>query len=288
MTAYTTHRCRCINPNGFHQIAYYAWGDPLNPPLIMVHGLSRLGHDFDVVAAALSDTYYVICPDMVGRGNSDWLPEGQTYTYTQYMNDLTTLIAHITPSTTASPPSVSWLGSSMGGLLGMIMASMPGTPITKLLINDIGPFITVSALKKIRSYVGLMPTFQTFDLGENFVRQIYAPFGKLSDAQWHHMATHSLHRQSDGTYRLHYDPRIAHFKMDDDTADVNLWSCWWSVPCPTLILRGVHSEIFPSDVAEQMIASNPNASLIEIPDAGHAPALMSDFERDIVRKWFCT
>ncbi len=280
------HRCYCTNPDDFHYITYYAWGDPSNPPLIMVHGLSRMGRDFDAVAAALSDIYYVICPDMVGRGKSDWLPEGQTYTYTQYINDLTTLLTHIRQSDATAPQAISWLGSSMGGLLGMIMASIPGTLITKLIINDIGPFITHDALKKIRSYVGLMPTFQTFDMGEHFVRQIYAPFGKLTDAQWHHMAMHSLHQQSDGTYRLHYDPRVAHFKLDDDAPDVNLWSCWRNISCPTLILRGIHSEIFPRDVAEQMLTSNPYASLIEIPDAGYAPALMSDFEINSVRNWF--
>lgn len=288
----TTHQYLGINPAGFHNLTYYAWGNPANPPLLMVHGLSRLGRDFDAIAKALSGTHYVICPDMVGRGKSDWLPEGQTYTYTQYMNDLNALIAHITPPNAtpeATPPQkIDFLGTSMGGLLGMIMASMPNTPITRLLINDIGPFITNDALKKIRSYVGLMPTFQTFDVGVTFIRQIYAPFGNLTDDQWHHLALHSLTQQPNSTYRLHYDPRIAHFKMDDDAADVNLWPCWLSITCPTLVLRGNHSEIFPADVAAQMMVSNPHATFTEIPNAGHAPALMSEFEINIVRNWFCS
>ncbi len=195
------------NPRGFHKITYYAWGNPLNPVLLMVHGLSRNGRDFDVLAEALSDRYYVICPDMVGRGLSDWLPDGFEYTYDQYMNDLTALIARLNVT------EVSWVGSSMGGLLGMIMASLPNTPIKKLIINDIGPLITGDSLEKIRSYVGLMPTFPTFDLGLSFVRQIYASFGQLTDAQWQHMAEHSLVQNPDGTYRLHYDPRAAAFKQ---------------------------------------------------------------------------
>ena len=267
------------NPRGFHKITYYAWGNPANPVLLLVHGLSRNGRDFDVLAEALSNQYYVVCPDMVGRGLSDWLPEGFEYTYDQYMNDLTALIARLNVT------EVSWVGSSMGGLLGMIMASLPNTPIKKLIINDIGPFITGEALEKIRSYVGLMPTFPTFELGLNFVRQIYAPFGQLTDAQWQHMAEHSLVQNPDGTYRLHYDPRVAAFKTDQ--TDVNLWLCWFGVRCPILVLRGVDSTILPRDVYNQM-ASNPLATCHEIAGAGHAPALMSVGEIVFVREWFNT
>ncbi len=242
----------------------------------MVHGLSRNGRDYDVLAEALSDRYYVVCPDMVGRGLSDWLPDGFEYTYDQYMNDLTALIARLDVT------EVSWLGSSMGGLLGMIMASLPNTPIKKLIVNDIGPFITGDALEKIRSYVGLMPTFPTFDTGLTFVRQIYAPFGQLTNAQWQHMAEHSLVQSSDGTFRLHYDPRVAAFKTDQQ--DVNLWLCWFGVQCPTLVLRGVESIIFPRDVYDQM-ASSPLATCREIAGAGHAPALMSAVEIALVRDW---
>lgn len=265
------------NPRGFHKITYYTWGNPLSPVLLMVHGLSRNGRDYDVLAEALSDRYYVVCPDMVGRGLSDWLPEGFEYTYDQYMNDLTVLIARL------NVPEVSWLGSSMGGLLGMIMASLPGTPIKKLIINDIGPFITGASLEKIRSYVGLMPTFPTFEAGHAFVRQIYATFGQLTDAQWRHMAEHSLTQNPDGTFRLHYDPRVAAFKTDQP--DVNLWPCWFGVQCPTLVLRGAESEIFPRDVCNQMIGSNTIATCHEIAGAGHAPALMSGAEIAIVRNW---
>jgi pimeloyl-ACP methyl ester carboxylesterase len=270
------------NPLGFHKITYYAWGNPDHPVLLMVHGLSRNGRDFDLVAEALSDRYYVICPDMVGRGLSDWLPQGLPqggdYTYDQYMQDLTALIARL------NVREVSWLGTSMGGLLGMIIASLPGNPIKKLLINDIGPFITGASLEKIRSYIGIMPTFTVFDSGLNFIKQIYAPFGQLTTEQWVHIAEHSFAKNADGSYRLHYDPRIALFKTD--MPDVNLWPCWLAVTCPTLVLRGDASEIFPTDVCNQMIASNPNAVKFEINGAGHAPALMSVGEIAIVRDWF--
>jgi len=273
----TLHTYLGKNPLGFHKVTYYTWGDSANPALLMVHGLSRNGRDFDVLAKALSDNYYVICPDMVGRGLSDWLPDGLEYTYDQYMNDLTALIAQLNVT------EISWLGSSMGGLLGMIMASLPGTPIKKLIINDIGAFITGASLEKIRSYVGLMPTFPTPDAGLTFIRQIYATFGVLTDEQWAHMAEHSLVQNPDGTYRLHYDPRIAAFKTDQ--TDVNLWPCWFGVKCPTLLLRGAQSEIFPRDVCDQMILSNDMASMVEIPDAGHAPALMGLAEITRVRDW---
>jgi pimeloyl-ACP methyl ester carboxylesterase len=193
------------------------------------------------------------------------------------MADLTTLIARLNVT------EVSWLGSSMGALLGMIVASLQGTPIKKLIMNDIGPFISSEALEKIRTYVGFMPTFPTFELGLNFITQMYAPFGKLTDDQWKHMATHSLTQMPDGTYRMHYDPRVAVF--NEQKADVNLWPCWFGVACPTLVLRGADSAIFPRDVCDQMIASNAVASMAEIADAGHAPALMSDLEINIVRDW---
>ncbi|MDP3372067.1 MAG: alpha/beta hydrolase [Candidatus Paracaedibacteraceae bacterium] len=273
----TIHNYLGKNPVGFHTITYYTWGNPLNPALLMVHGLSRNGRDYDVLAEALSDYYYVVCPDIVGRGLSDWLPEGVEYSYTQYMADLTGLIARLNVT------EVSWLGSSMGALLGMIMASLQGTPIKRLIMNDIGPFISSEALEKIRTYVSLMPTFPTFELGLNFVRQIYAPFGQLTDDQWQHMAEHSLIQIPDGTYRMHYDPRTTIF--NEQKTDVNLWPCWLSVACPTLVLRGADSAIFPRDVCEQMIASSAVASMCEIPNAGHAPALMSDLEITIVRDW---
>lgn len=276
----TIHKYLGKNLIGFHKITYYTWGNPINPVLMMVHGLSRNGRDYDVLAEALSDRYYVVCPDMPGRGFSDWLPESVEYSYTQYMSDLTALIARLNVT------EVSWLGSSMGALLGMIMASLPNTPVKKLIMNDIGPFITSTALQKIRSYVGLMPTFPTFELGLNFIKQIYAPFGNLTDDQWMHMATHSLTQMPDSVYRLHYDPRIAIF--NEDQKDVNLWPCWFGISCPTLVVRGASSEIFPRDVCDQMIANNAMASMCEIEGAGHAPALMSEAEIAIVRDWLFT
>ncbi len=313
------HTFKGKNPRGFHNLTYYTWGNPTSKVLIMVHGLSRNGRDFDVLAEALSDQFYVVCPDIVGRGKSDWLPEdlpqamiqglpqgtaapkafGQGYTYDQYMNDLTALIARL------NVPEVYWLGTSMGGLLGMIMASLPQTPIKRLVINDIGPYITAENLEKVRGYIGIMPTFRQFDSALNFIKQMYAPFGNLTDEQWQHMAEHSFMVKEDSKndinktaeetvkgdriYQLHYDPRIALFKNeqgDSNLADVNLWPCWLTVSCPTLVLRGEHSEIFPSDLCQQMI-TKPNTIFHEIQGAGHAPALMSQHEIGLIRDWFC-
>ena len=274
-----------LSPAGFHRIAYTSFesrmpdGNRSAPPVVCVHGLTRNGRDFDMLADRLSETRHVVCPDVVGRGRSDWLPDPGFYGYRQYMSDMTTLIARLNAKT------VDWVGTSMGGLIGMMVAASTGSPIRRLVINDVGPFIPAAALQRIGSYVGADPTFLANDALEVFLRHIHAPFGPLTDAQWHHLAQHSARPRGDGTIGLAYDPGIAAAFAMGEIIDVDLWPIWEAVSCPVLVIRGEDSDLLSPEVAGQMVERGHDVRLVEIPGCGHAPALMDDHQIEIVRGW---
>jgi pimeloyl-ACP methyl ester carboxylesterase len=259
----------CLGPHGFHRLAYLEWPGPSReaPVLLCVHGLTRNSRDFDTIAAALSTRYRVICPDMPGRGKSDWLNDPADYATPVYLADLAALIARL------DAPRVDWLGTSMGGNLGMIMAAMPGAPIGKLVMNDIGAVIPKAGLERIALYVGLDPSFADLAAFEAALRIVHAPFGPLSDAQWHHLAIHSARRKPDGSIGSNYDPKIAQSFKQGPIVDIDLWQSWDKVACPVLVLRGAQSDILAKSDAEAMTQRGPRAKLIEFAGMGHAPAL---------------
>ncbi len=267
-----------LGPHGFHRIAYTDWGDADNPNvLICVHGLTRNGRDFDVLAEAMQDRYRVICPDIVGRGESQWLTHAADYSYPQYLADMNALIARLNVS------SVHWVGTSMGGLIGMMLAGQPNSPIRRLVMNDVGPFIPKASLERLAQYVGRAPTMESVDDVEQYLRVVMAPFGKLTDAQWRHMAQHSSKQTPNGNFVLHYDLGIADVFKGAVMQDVNLWMFWQSVICPVLVIRGAESDLLLRETVEQMKASRSNVSAIEIPNTGHAPALMEEAQVSAVR-----
>ena len=278
--AMTSHTYRALGPHGFHQVHYTEWGDPGNPRvLICVHGMTRTGRDFDFLAAALEQEYRVICPDVVGRGQSDWLDDKTDYTSPLYVNDMAMLMARL------DAERIDWVGTSMGGLIGMFLASYAGTPIHKLLVNDVGPLIPAAGLKRIAKYVGQHLTWDTFDAMDRALR-IYAPtFGKLTDAQWRHMLIHSSRQLDDGRYVMGYDPGIAEVFKALEMKDIDLWPVWDAIRCPTLLLRGAHSDVLNHADAIAMTERGPMAKLIEFPGMGHAPALMADDQIAVVRDW---
>src|SRR4051812_3032563 len=195
---------QCASPRGLHRIAYLEWGDPRNrDTLICVHGLTRSARDFDELARALCGQFRVICPDLAGRGDSDRLADPKLYVVPQYLADMVTLIARL------DAESVNWLGTSLGGLVGLALAAQPGTPVKKLVLNDVGPLISSVALQRIGSYVGKVASFASLEEAEKYVRTISAPFGPHSDAQWRFLTETWLRKQPDGTWRPHYDPRIS-------------------------------------------------------------------------------
>ena len=269
-----------LSSGGFHRIAYTQWGDPRNPKvLICVHGLTRNGRDFDFFAQALAEHYRVLCPDVVGRGQSDWLPNKADYNYPQYLQDMNALIAR------SGAEQVDWVGTSMGGLIGMIMAAQPNTPLRKLVINDVGPFIPRSALERIASYLGQTPSFKSLADMEAYVRQIAAPFGPLSDAEWRHLTIHSARQTEQGDYIFRYDPGIAEPFQALSDKDVDLWPYWDQLHCPTLLLRGQESDILRHEDALAMTQRGPRPELIEFDGIGHAPTLMDESQINPVRDW---
>lgn len=268
-----------LSSHGFHRLAYTEWGEPGNGRVVVcVHGLTRTGRDFDTVAEAIEDRFRVACPDLPGRGRSHWLTAATDYTPALYLADLTALIARL------GTDEVDFIGTSLGGMLGMMLAAQPNTPIRRLVLNDVGAFVPKSALQRISGYVGTNPTFRSLETLEAYLREVHAPFGPLSDAQWQHLARHSARFDAgEGVWRLHYDPKLAAPLKDADAADVDLWAVWERVTAPVLLLRGEESDILLLETAEEMLTRGPTAELIQFPGVGHAPALMDPIQIAAVR-----
>ena len=268
----------CLGPHGFHRLAYCEWEGPkFAPTLICVHGLTRNARDFDTFAAALAAHYRVICPDMPGRGRSAWLDDAADYDAPLYLSDMAALIARLDVET------VDWVGTSMGGNIGMLMAALPHAPIRRLVMNDIGPVIPKDGLQRIADYVGLDPSFADLDAFEAALRFIHAPFGPLSDQQWRAMAMQSARHKPDGSLGFNYDPKIAAPFRKIAGADLDLWAEWDKITCPVLVLRGAQSDILRRADAEAMTQRGPRAKLIEFAGIGHAPALLDDDQIAAIR-----
>ena len=270
---------QCATPRGLHRIAYLEWGDPRNARvLVCVHGLSRCARDFDALAAALSDRYRVVCPDMAGRGDSGWLADPMRYVVPQYVSDMVTLVARLDVET------LHWVGTSMGGLVGMALAALNDSPVSKLVLNDSGPVVTRASLERIASYFGLAPTFPDLESAEQYVRAVSAPFGPHSDAEWRFLTEVVVRRNADGSYRMHYDPRIGEpFRAHMPENDLELWPIYEAVRCPTLVVRGALSDLLTRDTCDRMATCGPKAKVIEVEGVGHAPTLMHADQIGIVR-----
>ncbi|MBI3095208.1 MAG: alpha/beta fold hydrolase [Rhodocyclales bacterium] len=277
-------KVKCLSAAGFHHMAYVEWGDAANPQvLVCVHGLTRSGRDFDFLAQALAADYRVVCPDVVGRGRSDWLRNKSLYALPQYCADMTALLARLNVET------VHWVGTSMGGLIGMALACQPETPIARLVLNDVGPVITATSLERIGTYLGAAPRFDSIEQAEAFVRFVSATFGSFSDEQWRHLTVHVTRTASDGKIEFAYDPGIAQSFREmlaaGDGKDVELWPLYDGIACPTLLLRGETSDLLTHDAALQMAGRGPRATLVEVPGVGHAPMFMDAAQVAPVRRF---
>jgi pimeloyl-ACP methyl ester carboxylesterase len=255
------------NPSGSHRVRYLERGPAgARRTVVCVHGLTRNAHDFDPLAGVLAaDGFRVICPDIVGRGDSDRLADPAAYNYGQYQQDMAALIDHLAPA------PLDWVGTSMGGLIGMMLASQAETPIRRLVVNDIGPFLPRPALQRLAEYVGLDPLFADMAAVEAYLRKVMAPFGALSDADWQALARHGV-RPAEGGFRLAYDPAIREGLLAAKDKDVDLWPLWDAIACPTLLLWGRNSDLLTEDTARAMTIRGPRAQLIAFEDVGHAPA----------------
>jgi pimeloyl-ACP methyl ester carboxylesterase len=284
MTAAGPRRCEvaCLSPQGFHRMRYREWGSPDAARVVVcVHGLTRNARDFDPFAGGLvAAGYRVVCPDVVGRGASDWLADPAEYGFPRYLADMTVLLGRL------NVVSVDWVGTSMGGLIGMMLAAQAGHPVRRLVLNDVGPLIPQAALRRIADYVGSDPRFADMAAAEAYIRAVHAPFGALDDAAWGDLTEASVTPAQDGRgYRLRYDPAIAAAFADLAEGDVDLWSLWDRVAVPTLALRGASSDLLLPATAQEMKRRGPKAEVVEVAGCGHAPALRDAAQTKLILEW---
>jgi pimeloyl-ACP methyl ester carboxylesterase len=268
------------------------WGkkDP-NRAVVCVHGLTRVSDDFSRVAEALADNHWVICPDVAGRGRSDWLSEPSHYHLGQYAHDMHTMAVDLELG------PCHWVGTSMGGLIGMLLAGSPsrqsdypGLALRSLLLNDVGAVINGEALQRIGKYLGANPLIETIPKAEELVRKIFSGFGVLSDSDWS-MLTRSVIRPDADGWRFHYDPRIAdafQSSLPDPSAtngDVSLWPLFEAIEIPVLLVRGAQSDLLTDSTAQEMVVRGRSTSLVTLEGVGHAPPLLDAQQVGLVVDW---
>ena len=272
MTEPRLHHVQALSPQGLHRMAYWSWGDAANPRvLVCVHGLTRQGRDFDALARRLSDRYRVICPDVVGRGESDWLKDPAGYGLPQYVADMVVLLARL------NVDQVDWVGTSMGGLIGLALASLPGSPVRRLVLNDVGPSLEIAALQRIAAYVGQQMEFDSVEAGARAIHAVSQGFGRYTEAEW--LALNRPMFRADGDrVRLHYDPAIGNNLRAVNPAlvaagEAQLWDAWDRLRLPVLLLRGADSDLITEATATSMRLRGPKAVCVTLPAVGHAPML---------------
>lgn len=270
MTA-SDHTFMHYGPEGFMPICYRQWGDPANPRvLVCVHGLSRNRLDFEDVGAAFAGDYRVLAPDMPGRGESGWLADKEAYTMPLYARVCATLLA------VAGGGQVDWVGTSMGGLIGMRLAAAANTPISRLVINDIGPRIPAEGRRHNAAGFGSDPRFEDFDAAVEWHKEYRSGFGPMPEEDWRRMTEASVRRREDGSYALHYDPGLAVNQSKQLDADVEDWTTWEKIACPVLTIWGTASKLLLAGDLEKMQRRGPGTEVLAVEGVGHAPALSGD------------
>jgi len=277
-----------LGPHGFTQMGYTAWGpEDAERTVVCAHGLTRNSRDFDFLAQRFAELgMRVVAPDLPGRGRSAPVEHAEDYGTPLYLAVMGALIAHL------GVKEIDWVGTSLGGHIGMELAARPGSPIRRLVLNDFGARVPAAALQRIGNYLRNIRHFLTLAEVETYLREIYAPFGPLSDVHWRHLAQHSVIKES-GQLRLNYDPKIVAQFSRPLFLDVALWRVWEHVECPVLILHGQNSDLLlPETVVEMkrrgLAAKQGRVESIEIPYCGHAPALMADEQIQLIEDFFLT
>jgi pimeloyl-ACP methyl ester carboxylesterase len=266
-----------------HEVRLLEWGDPRNEKvLICVHGLSRNAHDFDFLAMALEKDYRVICPDMAGRGDSPNLKQKEWYDYETYVGDMLYIMDQYGLDT------VDWVGTSMGGIIGMVIAAQFPKRIKTLVLNDIGPFIPKESLERIAAYVGYN-NFPTLAAAKEALTAIYKPLGVKDEHHLEHLARFGI-KQEVGEFRFAYDPAIVHALKNEDGSmkeldDVDLWPLWDKLKCPVRLLRGKNSDVLLEHTVEAMKEIGDRLKVITCPDVGHAPSLMEKQQIEVIKGW---
>jgi pimeloyl-ACP methyl ester carboxylesterase len=262
------------------ELHFTEWGAQQSPTVIAWHGLARTGRDMDDIAAHLAPRWRVICPDTVGRGLSQWSPRPeQEYCLDFYARLAAALVDQL------GLAQVHWLGTSMGGAIGLKAAAGPlRGRIRRLVLNDVGPQLADAAVQRIRSYAGSPPAFATVGELEQYFRSVYQPYGEMTDAQWRRLTETSVRRLPDGRVTPHYDPAMV-MQFTHHVDDYALWDAWDSLSLPVLCLRGEHSDLLLPEVAEQMRTRGPRALVATIAGCGHAPALNTPEQWALVERF---
>ena len=275
---------QCLDSQGLHRMAYWEWGDPANPKvLVCVHGLSRQGRDFDTLAQAMSAEYRVVCPDVVGRGQSDWLADPSGYQIPAYAADMVTLLARLNAGT------VHWVGTSMGGLIGLVVAALKHSPVSRLVLNDVGPVVEADALARIGSYLGAPVRWKSLEEAADALWAISQGFGPHTREQWLALTRPMLKADGDG-FIPHYDLDIAvPFRSLAPemvkAGEAQVWAMYESLRCRVLLLRGADSDLLSPATAKAMTERGPKAELREFAGVGHAPMLNSADQVSAVREF---
>jgi pimeloyl-ACP methyl ester carboxylesterase len=290
-----------LGPTGFHRVAYTDWGDVDNPHVVMcVHGLSRNSRDFDYLADALAGDCRVVCMDVVGRGESEWLEDRSGYSFSTYLSDAAALVARVTTPlapglfSKAKTRGLDWVGTSMGGLIGMLLAAKRGSPIGRLVLNDVGPFVPWNGLIKLKGHLGHPRGFASRRLAGQFLREACKGFGPLTEPQWEHLIEHSVRQRDDGRWVLRFDPAIGKWNTHSDPElpigptflrGIDLWTVWNAVHCAVLVLRGAQSDVLPAATVQEMRRTKPDTQSVEFEGVGHAPALFHEAQIAVVRQF---
>jgi pimeloyl-ACP methyl ester carboxylesterase len=275
---------QCLGTRGLHRMAYWEWGDPANPHVVLcVHGLSRQGRDFDTLARALSDRCRVVCPDVAGRGQSQWLDDPMGYAVPNYVADMVTLAARVNAGT------LDWVGTSMGGLIGLAFASLKGAPIRRLVLNDVGPTVEAESIERIREYLGVPIRWASVEEAADYLWSISASFGPHTREQWMALTLPQLKPDGDG-FVPHYDPKIAvpiaaMTPQIAAAAQAMLWQAYDQMTLPTLLLRGAESDLLSPETAHAMTQRGPKARLVEFEGIGHAPMLQQPDQVQAIREF---
>ncbi len=290
--------CLGLSEEGFHHIAYTEWGTP-NPtltPILCLHGMTRNGRDFDKLAEYMSYLgRHVFCPDIVGRGESSWLKNPLHYSFEQYMADMNAMIARI------GAKQVDWIGTSLGGLIGMFLAAMPDTPIRRLVLNDVGAQIPSKGIMRLTQYAGKDPYFNSMEEAKNYYKKVMYDIGELSDADWQRITESSVRQDTSGRFVSKTDHGImmSHAKskvawqalmhplkaLEGSLFDMDWWRIWRKITCPVLIIHGEKSDILTPSIIQKMRVIHPVTEVVTIPNVGHAPALISDEQHEMIHNW---
>ena len=276
----TKHTVTLPDPAGTHQMVYYEWGNPQNPRvLVCLHGLTRNSRDFDFLAAALHNDYRILAPDLIGRGKSDWLKDPELYTIHQYVADMMGWMHQL------GLKEVDWLGVSLGGIIGMLIAGLPHSPVQHLALVDIGPIVKRTSVVHLSSEVAENPVFKSLGELKDFLKKTYATTGTMESYHWDHLLAYDHITLPDGTFARAYDPELFRSFVPMQHEDIVFWPVFEALHLPMFVLHGEKSVVLTPDICAEMKRLQPSITFVDLPGITHAPSMMDEKHIGLVKQW---